>query len=87
MQRLLHHWEALPNERRPADGVLALIYLALFSGKRFVMEFFRGETTPWLGWFTAGQAWSGLYFLLAVGVLAWLFRRWGNKEWRLAPGQ
>jgi phosphatidylglycerol:prolipoprotein diacylglycerol transferase len=56
------------------DGFLFGLYLLLYSGGRFVVEFFRADSLM-LGPFRAAQVVS-LLVILGVGVLLWRRRLW-----------
>lgn len=56
------------NER---PGLISAIFLFGYGIVRFVVEFFREPDTPFLGWFSMGQALS-VGLLLAGSYLAWL---------------
>jgi phosphatidylglycerol:prolipoprotein diacylglycerol transferase len=51
-------------------GLISATFLASYGILRFVVEFFREPDTPFLGWFSMGQALS-VALLLAGGALAW----------------
>ncbi|MBV8976886.1 MAG: prolipoprotein diacylglyceryl transferase [Alphaproteobacteria bacterium] len=51
-------------------GLISAIFLAGYGLLRFVVEFFREPDTPFLGWFSMGQALS-VALLAAGAVLAW----------------
>jgi len=50
-------------------GLISAIFLASYGLLRFVVEFFREPDTPFLGWFSMGQALS-VALLVAGGYLA-----------------
>jgi phosphatidylglycerol:prolipoprotein diacylglycerol transferase len=52
-------------------GLISAIFLASYGALRFVVEFFREPDTPFLGWFSMGQALS-VALLLAGGYLAFV---------------
>jgi phosphatidylglycerol:prolipoprotein diacylglycerol transferase len=56
------------------DGFLFALYLILYSGGRFVVEFFRADSLM-LGPFRAAQVVS-LLVILGVGVLLWQRQLW-----------
>jgi phosphatidylglycerol:prolipoprotein diacylglycerol transferase len=51
-------------------GLISAIFLFGYGLLRFVVEFFREPDTPFIGWFSMGQALS-VGLLLAGGYLAW----------------
>jgi phosphatidylglycerol:prolipoprotein diacylglycerol transferase len=51
-------------------GLISAIFLMGYGVLRFVVEFFREPDTPFLGWFSMGQALS-VALILAGGGLAW----------------
>jgi phosphatidylglycerol:prolipoprotein diacylglycerol transferase len=51
-------------------GLISAIFLASYGILRFVVEFFREPDTPFLGWFSMGQALS-VALILAGAWLAW----------------
>jgi len=56
-------------------GLISAIFLIGYGLLRFVVEFFREPDTPFLGWFSMGQALS-VGLILAGSYLAWwVFRR------------
>jgi phosphatidylglycerol:prolipoprotein diacylglycerol transferase len=59
------------------DGVLFGLYLLLYSGGRFVVEFFRADSLM-LGPFRAAQVVS-LLVILGVGLLLWRRQLWVMK--------
>jgi phosphatidylglycerol:prolipoprotein diacylglycerol transferase len=71
------------SERRPFDGFLALLYILLFSLKRFVLAYLRQEgTVPLLG----SLSWMHLNALVAAGaaagLIAWNFYRGRGEQVR-----
>lgn len=51
-------------------GLISAIFLAGYGLLRFVVEFFREPDTPFIGWFSMGQALS-CFLVLAGAYLAW----------------
>lgn len=51
-------------------GLISAVFLAGYGVLRFVVEFFREPDTPFLGWFSMGQALS-VGLLIAGAYLAW----------------
>jgi phosphatidylglycerol:prolipoprotein diacylglycerol transferase len=56
--------------RRPREGTVALVVLALLALERFGVEFLRAKDDRFFGPLTLAQAIS-LLVLLALGVIAW----------------
>jgi phosphatidylglycerol---prolipoprotein diacylglyceryl transferase len=56
---------------RPFEGFLLVIYVLLFSLKRFTVEFFRADYTPVLGPFSLVH----LVTLLMFGWAAWMMKK------------
>jgi phosphatidylglycerol:prolipoprotein diacylglycerol transferase len=52
-------------------GLISAIFLVGYGLLRFVVEFFREPDTPFLGWFSMGQALS-VALLVAGGYLAFV---------------
>jgi phosphatidylglycerol:prolipoprotein diacylglycerol transferase len=52
-------------------GLISAIFLASYGLLRFVVEFFREPDTPFLGWFSMGQALS-VALILSGGYLAYV---------------
>ncbi|HWA02382.1 MAG TPA: prolipoprotein diacylglyceryl transferase [Rhizomicrobium sp.] len=52
-------------------GLISAVFLASYGILRFVVEFFREPDTPFLGWFSMGQALS-IALILGGAGLAWV---------------
>jgi phosphatidylglycerol:prolipoprotein diacylglycerol transferase len=60
----------------PFDGFIVLSYIALYSFKRFAIEFLRAETPPpLLGPFNITHFLGAAGFLSCIGLIAWNLRR------------
>jgi phosphatidylglycerol:prolipoprotein diacylglycerol transferase len=55
----------------PFDGFLILLYLVLFSSKRFVVAFFRASAVPVLGPLTWMQLYALIVFAAASALILW----------------
>lgn len=55
------------GEGWPFDGVLFLLFVALYYGQRFVFEFWRADSPLLVG----PLSWTHLYCAVAVGLAAW----------------
>lgn len=63
------------RERRPL-GLLTGLFLAIYFGGRFFLEFFKEYQTTWEGYWTAGQFLSVLPAVGGAALVAWsLWRR------------
>jgi phosphatidylglycerol:prolipoprotein diacylglycerol transferase len=71
--------------RKAFEGEVAALYVTIYAGLRFLVEFFRGDYgVKHLGdWATSGQLMS--LGLLAFGV--WLYRLLGRRALRDRPSR
>jgi phosphatidylglycerol:prolipoprotein diacylglycerol transferase len=56
-------------------GLISAIFLIGYGCLRFVVEFFREPDTPFLGWFSMGQALSVALILAGSYLVWWVFRQ------------
>lgn len=63
------------RRKRPADGTVALIVLALLAVERFVVEFFRAKDDRFFGLFTLAQGISVGVLLIVAAVALWRRRQ------------
>jgi phosphatidylglycerol:prolipoprotein diacylglycerol transferase len=56
-------------------GLISAIFLIGYGLLRFVVEFFREPDTPFLGWFSMGQALSVALILAGSYLIWWVTRR------------
>ncbi|HWA89059.1 MAG TPA: prolipoprotein diacylglyceryl transferase [Rhizomicrobium sp.] len=56
-------------------GLISAIFLIGYGLLRFVVEFFREPDTPFLGWFSMGQALSVALILSGSYLVWWVYRR------------
>ncbi|MDD5428521.1 MAG: prolipoprotein diacylglyceryl transferase [Candidatus Omnitrophica bacterium] len=66
------------QNRRRFIGEIFLAYCMLYSAKRFVIEFFRGDNPRLFLSLTMSQIISAVIFIAAVAVFALKARRWKN---------
>ena len=66
-----------PPTDRPFPGFYTLLYLLLYTAKRFLVEFLRGDGTPLPGGLTIYQVYVALAFALSTGLMAigWMIHR------------
>ncbi len=71
------------EESWPFPGFIFLSYLALYSVKRFAIEFLRGEKPPPLvGPLNITHVIAALGFLVSVGLIVWNLRRSASETAR-----
>jgi len=73
--------------RLKPDGSLLALYLALYSALTFTVRFWRGDTTPVVGFVPEGQLISVILF---VGSVAWMVAKkthWVRKQDGPAAGE
>ncbi|MBV9991303.1 MAG: prolipoprotein diacylglyceryl transferase [Alphaproteobacteria bacterium] len=56
-------------------GLISAIFLIGYGVLRFVVEFFREPDTPFLGWFSMGQALSVALILAGTYLIWWVYRQ------------
>jgi len=72
---------ARPERKRP--GTLFPLYLILYSAGRFVLEFFRGDTSRGV-WLLSTSQWIALLIMLAlaIGFVVMRKNKAANPNWR-----
>jgi phosphatidylglycerol---prolipoprotein diacylglyceryl transferase len=60
---------------RARPGLIFAYFLLLYFGSQFVVEFFRGDETIWVGPLRLGQLIDGLLALTGLALLAFVLRR------------
>lgn len=54
------------SKKKSNHGKIFPIFLIFYGGTRFILDFFRGETTPYLLGLTAGSFWSACAFVIGI---------------------
>lgn len=67
------------SKKKSNHGKIFPLFLILYGMSRFVLDFFRGETTPYVFGLSAGSFWSACAFIIG---LIWLCIARGNKCFR-----
>lgn len=83
---LLLTWERIFRDKGqgessyPFDGFIFLLFLGLYSGKRVLIQFLRGDNTPVWGLFNATQ-----FFFLTVVIMVSILIAIGLKARKSPP--
>lgn len=63
----------------PFEGLLFLLYVALYSLKRFLLEFLRGDVLPLWGPITWVHLYTGVGLLGSLTIIVWNLHRTASK--------